>query len=113
MDHDLRFHGNPGGIMKNDIQQNELEEIARLEFNNNAMAILADQCMALKKQHEAEILKNYIMMNEISLAHIKSLHSPIGTNFNRNVRRQEGQPWARIGLQRWGLFARVERLLLG
>ena len=99
--------------MNNDIQQNELEEIVRLEFNNNAMAILADQCVALKKEREAEILKNYIMMNEIRIAHIKSLNVPISINFNRIIRKQEGQRWVRSWTQRWGLFDRVERLLLG
>jgi len=96
--------------MNNETGQKELEEIVRLEFNNNAMVILAEQCLAEKQRREAEILKNFIMMNEIRIAHIKSLNASINTNFKRNIPTPEGQRRMQLWGQRWGLIDRVEHL---
>ena len=92
--------------MSHEMNMEELEEIARLEFNNQAMGLIAEQCRAMKKDCEAEILGGYIRVNEARLAHL--MHKDDNKYNNSAWLHVEPRP-----TRRWGLFDRMERLLHG
>ena len=94
--------------MKKEYDLTMLEEIARLEFNNHAMGLIAEQCRAMKKDGEADILGDYIRLNEARLANLRNDPAD-GSHFNMMVRRNLEQR----GDRRWGLFDRMGRLLHG
>jgi hypothetical protein len=97
-----------GDDMNYEYDLNMLEEIARLEFNNQAMGLIAEQCRAMKKDGEANILGDYIRVNEARLAHLRNDHGN-GSHLNKNVRRNPEER----GNRRWGLIDRMGSLLLG
>jgi hypothetical protein len=99
--------------MDKEIDQEELEELERLEFNNHAMRLIADQCVAAKKDGEAEILESFIRVNESRIAYLRSRNTTPEVNMKHVLRLSDEQKWAHHWIQNWGLFDRMERLLHG
>ncbi len=99
--------------MEKEIDQIELEELDRLEFHNHAMRLIADQCVASKKNAEAEILESFIRMNESRMAYLKSRNSTPEINMKPLPPVPDEQKWDHPWTQGWGLFDRMERLLHG